>query len=143
MAEFKKNWKMVPKWLRIVVYSVLGALGVAAIGILFGFVIMWLWNWLMPDLFGLKTITYWQGVALFALAKILFGAVDGNKGDSQRARDKRAHRFGPHKGDECKAEPDGVKDYDEWWEKEGKGAFDNFINNRSPSENTDGAGTAE
>ena len=38
-----------------------------------GFVIMLLWNWLMPELFGLNTINYWQAVGLFILSKILFG----------------------------------------------------------------------
>jgi len=34
---------------------------------------MWLWNALMPGLFGLKTIGYWQGVGLVILARVLFG----------------------------------------------------------------------
>jgi len=38
-----------------------------------GFVIMLLWNWLMPSLFGLATISYWQAVGLLILSKILFG----------------------------------------------------------------------
>ena len=31
---------------------------------IFGFIIMHLWNWLMPGIFGLHTITYWQGLGL-------------------------------------------------------------------------------
>lgn len=38
-----------------------------------GFVIMLLWNWLMPELFGLTEISYWQAVGLLILSKILFG----------------------------------------------------------------------
>ena len=38
-----------------------------------GFVVMLLWNWLMPAIFGLTTITYWQAVGLLILSKILFG----------------------------------------------------------------------
>ena len=30
--------------------------------IVMGYVLMGLWNWLMPMLFGLKTIGYWQAV---------------------------------------------------------------------------------
>jgi hypothetical protein len=44
---------------------------------LFGFVVMGLWNWLMPALFGLKTIGYWQALGLFILSKILFGGFRG------------------------------------------------------------------
>lgn len=32
-----------------------------------------LWNWLAPDLFGLRAITFWQAVGLLALCRILFG----------------------------------------------------------------------
>jgi len=33
---------------------------------------MWLWNWLMPYLFNLPTITFWQALGLNALSTILF-----------------------------------------------------------------------
>lgn len=45
------------------------ALGVAA---LFGLAVQDLWNWLMPPLFGLHTVTYWQAAALLILSWILF-----------------------------------------------------------------------
>ncbi|HEX4758482.1 MAG TPA: hypothetical protein VH308_10880 [Terracidiphilus sp.] len=48
--------------------------------IVMGFVLMGLWNWLMPMLFGLKTIGYWQAVGLFILSKILFGGFRGGGG---------------------------------------------------------------
>lgn len=48
-------------------------IGIAALGFLLGFVVMSLWNWLTPVLFGWHTITFWQAVGLFVLAKILFG----------------------------------------------------------------------
>jgi hypothetical protein len=33
---------------------------------------MWLWNWLMPTMFGLPEITFWQAVGLNLLSTILF-----------------------------------------------------------------------
>lgn len=30
-----------------------------------------LWNWLMPDIFGLKEISYWQSVGLVILCNLL------------------------------------------------------------------------
>src|SRR5579862_1181896 len=39
----------------------------------FSFVIMRLWNWLMPGVFGLHPITFWQAAGILALSKILFG----------------------------------------------------------------------
>jgi membrane protein required for beta-lactamase induction len=35
--------------------------------------VMLLWNWLMPDIFGLPTITFWQAMGLSALGNFLFG----------------------------------------------------------------------
>lgn len=32
-----------------------------------------LWNWLMPTLFSIKTITLWQALGLNMLTSILFG----------------------------------------------------------------------
>ena len=39
----------------------------------FSFVTMHLWNWVMPAVFGLRTITWLQALALLVLGKILFG----------------------------------------------------------------------
>jgi hypothetical protein len=36
-------------------------------------VLMLLWNWLMPVLFDLSTISFWQAAGLLILSKILFG----------------------------------------------------------------------
>jgi len=47
-----------------------------------GFVVMGLWNWLMPSLFGLKLISYWQAMGLLILSKILFGGLRGPRGRS-------------------------------------------------------------
>jgi hypothetical protein len=37
-----------------------------------GLFTMLLWNWLMPEIFGLKTINYWQAAGLMALANLIF-----------------------------------------------------------------------
>jgi len=39
----------------------------------FGAVVMVLWNWLMPALFGVRTITFWQAVGVLVISRILFG----------------------------------------------------------------------
>jgi hypothetical protein len=51
-------------------------LATAAIA-LFGFVVMSLWNWLTPALFGWHVITFWQALGLLILCKILFGGFRG------------------------------------------------------------------
>lgn len=47
-------------------------LGVLCIGGL-GFVIMTLWNWLVPELFHGPHITFWQALGILLLSKLLFG----------------------------------------------------------------------
>lgn len=37
-----------------------------------GFFVMLLWNWLMPSLFGLSTIGFWQGWGISVLSGLLF-----------------------------------------------------------------------
>ena len=38
-----------------------------------GEVVMHLWNWNLPAVFGWRQITFWQAIGLFALCRILFG----------------------------------------------------------------------
>ncbi|HEY2460086.1 MAG TPA: hypothetical protein VGI16_04730 [Candidatus Acidoferrum sp.] len=39
---------------------------------LFAGITMWLWNWLMPQIFKLPAIGFWQAVGILLLAQILF-----------------------------------------------------------------------
>jgi hypothetical protein len=43
----------------------------------FGQAVHHLWNWLMPTLFGLPTIGFWQAVGLLTLCWVLFGGWRG------------------------------------------------------------------
>ena len=38
----------------------------------------YLWNWLMPEIFGLKAITFWQAFGLSLLSGILFKSAQSN-----------------------------------------------------------------
>ena len=38
-----------------------------------GEVVMQLWNWLLPSLFGWPRITFWQAFGMLVLCRILFG----------------------------------------------------------------------
>ena len=55
---------------------------------LFGAVTMWLWNWLMPTIFKLPEIGFWQAVGLLLLAQIFFKG--GHAGRAGRAHWRRA-----------------------------------------------------
>jgi len=39
-----------------------------------GEIVMRLWNWLLPSLFGWRQLTFWQAVGILALCRILFGS---------------------------------------------------------------------
>jgi hypothetical protein len=58
------------KWLLIAPAAIVAIPLFIAIG---GEVVMHLWNWLLPALFGWRMITLWQAIGLLALCRILFG----------------------------------------------------------------------
>jgi len=45
--------------------------------LVFGQLVHYLWNWLMPALFHLPIITFWQALGVMALGWILFGGLRG------------------------------------------------------------------
>lgn len=47
----------------------------AIIAVVIGFPIKWLWNWLMPNLFGLPEISFWMALGIALLISILFGGI--------------------------------------------------------------------
>jgi hypothetical protein len=66
---------------------------VVALFFVLGFVVMALWNWLMPPIFGLHAITYWQAYGLLILSKILFGGLRGGRGGCHGRRGKWGNRM--------------------------------------------------
>jgi hypothetical protein len=50
----------------------IGIFVAAALGVA-GFVVMSLWNWLIPALFGGPALHFWQALGLLALTRILVG----------------------------------------------------------------------
>jgi hypothetical protein len=71
--------------------------GIVGIGFVFlcGWIVMLLWNWLMPDIFGLKRLTYWQAWGLLILCHILFkgrsSGMSGRRSDRKRRRQLRRY----------------------------------------------------
>jgi len=45
---------------------------------LLGQIVLHLWNWLMPVLFHLPMITFWQGLGLLVLSWMFFGGLRGS-----------------------------------------------------------------
>jgi len=63
--------------LRLLLFSPLAILGIALFAFLGGEIIRYLWNWLIPPLFGWHAVTFWQALGLLALCRILFGRFGG------------------------------------------------------------------
>jgi len=61
-------------------------LGIIAFIIIGGEVVLHLWNWLLPPLFGWRLITFWQALGLLLLARILFGGFGGRGGHRSNFR---------------------------------------------------------
>jgi hypothetical protein len=66
--------------------------GVALAAILI-YVVMRLWNWLTPALFGWHTIGFWQAAGLLLLCKILFGGFRGGHGHNLHWRRRMMERW--------------------------------------------------
>jgi hypothetical protein len=74
-------------------------MGVAFLA-LFTYVVMLLWNWLVPELFNGPLLTYWQTLGILVLSKILLTGIGHGHRDSRpwRSKDYRwSHR---HPGSE-------------------------------------------
>ena len=130
--------------LRCVGFGVLGFLGFSAFLIIGGAVIMLLWNWLMPLLFHITIITFWQAVGLALLARLLFGSSHHRWNHWDKAR--RMHEWhggccGRHpfhnwksrreQGENCRAYYRSWQYYDKFWEEEGEKAFQDYVKRKS------------
>src|ERR1022692_4994871 len=81
----RNDWVRRNKWI-----FVAAPVGIALIAVLFGEVVMHLWNWLLPPLFGWHQITFWQGLGLLVLCRILFGGWGGGGRDRSKFGRRRA-----------------------------------------------------
>lgn len=48
------------------------------------YIVMLLWNCLLPEILGVKSITFWQAMGILVLSKILFGGFQGKFGQGMR-----------------------------------------------------------
>jgi hypothetical protein len=69
-------------------------LSIFAIG--FGAAVLYLWNWLMPSVFGLHTINYWQALGLLGLSWLLFTGPRGWMGPRLHQRHRMRERWAQH-----------------------------------------------
>ncbi|MBK6633344.1 MAG: hypothetical protein IPG38_02580 [Chitinophagaceae bacterium] len=78
----KKFW--IKKGLMILVFGSIAIL-------VFGFVVMSLWNAILPAVLGVKAISFIQALGILLLSKILFGGFRGGCGGRQRSGQVDGH----------------------------------------------------
>jgi len=78
------------RWIFIAPLAILGIAAFIAIG---GELVMHLWNWLLPPLFGWPLITFWQAVGILALCRILFGGFGHHGSGRSKFRRRMAERW--------------------------------------------------
>ena len=65
----------------------LAIVGISVLVFIGGEIVMQLWNWLTPQLFGWHQVTFWQAIGILLLCRILIGVVGGGpRGPSMRLR---------------------------------------------------------
>jgi hypothetical protein len=114
----------------------LGIIGFTAFAFLFGAVVMWLWNWLMPVIFHLGVITYWQAVGLAILGRLLFGGLyHGPHGRGRHTMGYWRHRHSMGEVKNCRDYSRGSKwsYYDQYWNEEGEKAFNDYVARKTES----------
>ena len=70
--------------------AILVMLALVALG---GEVVLQLWNWLLPPLFGLRQITFSQALGILVLCRILFGRLGGPSSYRRGFRRRMAERW--------------------------------------------------
>ena len=60
-----------------------------------GEVVMHLWNWLLPPLFGWRLLTFWQALGLLVLCRVLFGGLGGHGPGRGRHWGGRCRKMSP------------------------------------------------
>ena len=81
------------KWKKLIFIAPLAILGILVFMAIGGEVVLLLWNWLMPPLFGWHQIAFWQALGLLALCRILFGGFGRHGFQRSNFRRRMAERW--------------------------------------------------
>ena len=88
-----ERWMRTTRLTRLLVIAPLAILGMVIFTFIGGGVVMLLWNWLAPALFGVRLITFWQALGLLALCRILFGGFGLGGGGHRSSRGRMEGRI--------------------------------------------------
>lgn len=118
------------KGLKIVGFVILGALAAAGFAFLFGYFVMLLWNWLMPAIFDLTTITFWQAAGIVLLARLIFGGFKHGPNHSNPKPPRK--KFFDHWKDQSSKHTKcrDWRHFDDFWWDEGERAYNDYMERR-------------
>jgi hypothetical protein len=77
----------------MILIAPLAIAGMVLFAFLGGEIVLHLWNWLIPPIFGWHSVTFWQALGLLALCRILFGRFGGHGFGRARARRRIRERM--------------------------------------------------
>lgn len=80
---------MRPKLKRLLWIAPLALLGMVLFAFIGGEIVLLLWNWLLPPLFGWPQIGFWQALGLLVLCRILFGGFGMHSGSGRSSWRRR------------------------------------------------------
>jgi uncharacterized membrane protein YraQ (UPF0718 family) len=127
--EYYHQPKFYSKVLRIALMVIFGILMAGVFGLLIGYFAMLLWNWLMPAIFGLGLITYWQAVGLVILSKIIFSGIAPHH-QKEKSKDRSFHEWINCGRTPWQAKRENIgkwKHYHDFWKQEGKESYNAFV----------------
>lgn len=117
----------------IIGWVIIGLGFAGLLALVFGAAVMWVWNMLMPAVFGLSKITFWQAFGMVILAKLLFGGFSPHRRDRSH-KDDRLHHDWHFPWKRSKAQRQDLKShYRDWkyyhrfWHDEGQAAFEAYL----------------
>lgn len=90
------------KWIFIVPLAILAITAFVVIG---GQLVLHLWNWLLPPLFGFPQVTFWQALGLLVLCRILFGGFGWRGSGRSRMTPEERERFRSRIRERCGFDP--------------------------------------
>ena len=122
MRRTRHGWRI----LRFIALGIGGVALAALFALVLGFVVQWLWNWLMPDIFALKQISYWQAFGLVFLGRLLFGGF--------------GHHGPRHPRDHFRKKSEKWKDYKKFWHDKGEFAAEEIVRRAGTNKEREAAG---
>jgi len=119
---------------QVVFWTVIGLGGVAVFGLLFGLLIQFLWNATLVSLFDFPSISFWQAVGVFILAKLFFGFGGGSSSSKKRQKKGREDDAEVADAIEEAFEVPGDEAFQKFWREEGKDAYEAYQVRRESQE---------